>query len=177
MQSHAARLVVIPVLMLGLVVLAACGGSSGARPPATAPASPPAAGPAPSSHPLQGEWRLVTYEAIAADGSRTRQPVTGRMSVGPAGNLQLNAQVTRQGQEPFVLDYSGRAVVDQRAQMLRVEGANVPAPPGGAPANLTAAVSLDRSRHYQLSGDLLTVTAIESGTARPVATAVWRRQP
>lgn len=175
-MSSSARMLRGSVVALALTTLAACGGSSGARPPVAAPPAAPAPGTDVTGHQLRGTWRLVTYETIAPNGERTRHPVTGRMTIDPSGRVTVRAQLERQGQPPFVLDYTGQAVIDSRSQMLRVEGASVPRPPSGAPPNVVSAVSLDRARHYQLSGNLLTVTALKAGSKRPVATVVWERE-
>lgn len=156
------------------IVLSGCGGASRPRPAAAGAVQPAGGTDQQVRRQLEGQWELVTYETIAPDGSRAPQPVSGRLSYDPSGTLSVRAQFRRQGGAPIVLDYSGRAVIDPRAQRLRVEGANVPAP-AGAPADAVAAVSLDRPRHYQLQGNLLTVSALEPGSNRPLATAVWRR--
>lgn len=175
MRSRSALIVLLSSGAVS-IVLAGCGGASRPRPAGTGAVQPAGGADQQVRRQLEGRWELVTYETIAPDGSRTPQPVSGQLSFNPSGTLSVRAQLRRQGVPPFVLEYSGRAVIDPRAQRLRVEGASVPAPPG-APANAVAAVSLDRPRHFQIQGDLLTVSALDPGSNRPTATAVWRKTP
>ncbi|HEX6211299.1 MAG TPA: hypothetical protein VF136_11015 [Methylomirabilota bacterium] len=166
----------LSVLLIPVVVsvLAGCGGGSRPRPAGTGSVPTGGSDVDQVRRQLQGTWELVTYQTFAPDGSRNDQPVSGRLSYDGSGTLRVHAEYRRQGRAPFVLDYGGRAVIDPRAQRLRVEAASVPRPPGGE-ETVVAAVSLDRPRHYQLQGNLLTVSALDAGSGRPVATAVWRK--
>jgi hypothetical protein len=174
-MRHRSRFAVSASVLSMVVMLAACAGAPRQRPVRMGPVTQGADSVEGARRLLQGDWSLASYETIAPDGSRATHPVTGLLTYDEFGNLSLRAQLNRDGQPPAVLEYRGRAVIDARASMLRVEGVQYTERPTGVSPEITEAVSLDKPRHYQISGDVLTLSALDPATRRPTAVVAFRR--
>jgi len=129
---------------------------------------------------LEGRWTLVSFEVFPPGREPIQVKGSGMLVYDAYANLSVEirtdeatrAALTRVG-VPFengVISTSGRTVIDMDGRTLTYifEGA----PPIGASAGPLAT---NRPRHWQVDGDLLTLTT-KDDSGNNLSVAVWRRQ-
>lgn len=120
---------------------------------------------------LEGNWMLTGFEVLTGPNAGTL-PVVGQLTYDAYGNLSAVARITRSGQAPEVIEYSGRAVIDVRAGTLRLDGIEYTRRP--TEATLQAA-GLEEPRRYAFAGPVLTLSVVgPDGT--PTARVTWTRR-
>jgi hypothetical protein len=120
---------------------------------------------------LEGNWMLAEYELLSGPAAG-KQPVVGQLTYDAYGNMSVLARIDRPGQAPEVIEYSGRAVIDVRAQTLKLEGIEYKRRP--TEATLQAA-GLEEPRHYAFTEGTLTLSVM-GADAKPTARVVWKRR-
>jgi hypothetical protein len=133
---------------------------------------------------LEGRWGLLSFEVMPPD----KPPITvkgqGTLTYDGFGNLNVEIRVDPETADRLAavgipsekgrLSTSGRTVVDMQARTLTyvLEGApKFGSPAYGAPSGPLA---LNKPRHWQVEGDVLTLTT--NGTdGKPVSVAKWRK--
>lgn len=120
---------------------------------------------------LEGNWMLTGFEVLTGPNAG-KQPVVGQLTYDAYGNLSLLARIDRPGQAPEVIEYSGRAVIDVRAQTLRLDGIEYTRRPTAATLQ---AAGLEEPRRYLISPTTLTLSVVgPDGT--PTARVSWTRR-
>jgi hypothetical protein len=120
---------------------------------------------------LEGNWMLADYELLAGPNAG-KQPVVGQLTYDAYGNLSVVARIDRPGQAPEVIEYSGRAVIDVRAETLKLEGISYKQRPTAATLQ---AAGLEEPRHYMFSNGALTLSVL-GADGKPTANVVWKRR-
>ena len=114
---------------------------------------------------------LTGFEVLSGPNAG-KQPVVGQLTYDAYGNLSMLARIDRPGEAPEVIEYSGRAVIDVRAQTLRLDGIEYKRRPTAATLQ---AAGLDEPRHYVISPTTLTLSVVgPDGT--PTARVSWTRR-
>src|SRR2546423_119338 len=125
---------------------------------------------------LEGTWTLTSYE-VYRDGKRQRVPASAHLSYDNFGNLTMTGELARPGAgetRPVLLNYSGRAVLDVATRELRLLG--MVQSGDAVPSSVVEATSPENVRHYDIRGDVLTLTVL-SGKGKPTAASAWKKQP
>lgn len=117
---------------------------------------------------LEGNWMLTDYEVLTAG----KRPVVGQLTYDAFGNLSVLARIDRAGQAPEVIEYSGRAVIDVRAETLKLDGLTYKQRPTAATLQ---AAGLEEPRHYAFSDGVLTLSVL-GADGKPTAHVVWKRR-
>jgi hypothetical protein len=120
---------------------------------------------------LEGNWMLTEFDVLSGP-SAGKQPVVGQLTYDAYGNLSLLARIDRPGQTPEVIEYSGRAVVDVRAQTLKLDNIKYKHRPTAATLR---AAALDEPRQYAFVDQSLTLSAI-GADGKPTARVVYKRR-
>jgi hypothetical protein len=122
---------------------------------------------------LEGSWALVSLDMVAANGAR--QPVTasGRLTYDAFGTMTIRGVIEDPAlKDKLVLDYHGRIVIDTTRLEFRAVDLEADRP---VDLDRLEAISPDKVRRYELSGDSLIVTYLD-GSGNPAAVARWRRE-
>jgi len=121
---------------------------------------------------LEGNWMLTGYEVLSGP-SAGKQPVVGQLTYDAYGNLSVLARIDRAGPTTAeVIEYSGRAVIDVRAETLKLEGIEYTRRPT---VTTLQAAGLEEPRHYAFSEGTLTLSVI-GPDGKPTAHVVWKRR-
>jgi hypothetical protein len=128
---------------------------------------------------LEGRWSLVSFEVFPPGGPPILLNGTGSLVYDSYGNLKMELRTdgataellaaagipTRQG----VITEEGRAVVDMQNRTLTYV---IPGdPPIGAPSG---ALATNRPRHWQVEGDVLTLTTKDSD-GKTLSVGRWQK--
>lgn len=128
---------------------------------------------------LEGRWSLLSFEVFPPGKPAIQVKGAGTLTYDAFGNLQIEirvdkatgSQLEQQG-IPITdgrLSISGRTAVDMQRKVLTyfLEGQ----PPLGAPSNPLA---LNRPRHWQVDGNILTLTT-NGDDGKPVSVGRWEK--
>jgi hypothetical protein len=122
---------------------------------------------------LEGSWTLETATLYDATGAGRTVKAAGLLTYDKFGNMTVQGSVPDdQAKTSIPLDFSGRIVIDPaRHQFYSADLAGEGATSSAAPL---AAVSIDKVRRYEIAGDILTVTYLDTA-GKPTAVVTWRR--
>jgi hypothetical protein len=122
---------------------------------------------------LSGRWQLTSLTIYSTSGQPTTVPAEALLTYDDYGNLTIRGQLKDpgSGEAPPILHQSGRAVIDPGKKQLRLMDTG-----GDAldPSTVSDAISYDRIRLYELSGQELKLTTIDANGNR-TATTVWKK--
>jgi hypothetical protein len=128
---------------------------------------------------LEGRWSLLSFEVYPAGGQATPLPSAGTLTFDDFGNLSIEIRVDQAGflvlekagipSDQGVLSTTGRVFLDMQQRTLRYVVGDKPVT--GAESGPLAA---NRPRHWQVDGDLLTLTTKDDG-GKPTSVAKWKR--
>jgi len=121
---------------------------------------------------LEGTWNLQSLEVVDARGGHRNVKASGRLMYDAFGSMEVKGVV----EDPalsgtLVIDYQGRIVIDTvRLQFYPADlVSDRPADP-----DQIIAISPEKVRRYQLSGDSFVVTYLDKA-AKPTAVIKWTR--
>jgi hypothetical protein len=129
---------------------------------------------------LEGRWTLLSFEVRPPGQSPIALKGSGTLQYDEYGNLQMDvradqatvALLERAGVSTTngVVSTTGRTVLDLQAKTLtyQLEGQ----PP---PAAATGPLALSRPRHWQIAGNVLTLTTL-GDDGRPLAVGRWMKE-
>ncbi len=119
---------------------------------------------------LQGRWKLVSVETYEA-GKAVKHEAAGELTYDEYGNLVIRAALTDvpAGEQASLLRYEGRAVIDTQNRRLVLQDMK-----GTGSEALPASVAQNNVRYYEFEGNLLKLTAKDSG-GKPTATITWQK--
>jgi len=128
---------------------------------------------------LEGRWSLQSFEVFPPGQAPIKVPGNGTLLYDEHGNLDMEIRADESAVQPLrragietnngVLSNKGRTVVDmqQRTLTFVMEGQ----PPLGAPSGPLA---LNRQRHWQVDGNVLTLT-VNGDDGRPLSVGRWTK--
>ncbi len=124
---------------------------------------------------LEGNWELLSAEAIDPQGVATARKATGRLTYDAYGNVAIAAKLADTEQPASsvsgLLAFSGRAVIDTAKNRLVLQDLEKRLPSGEP---LPAEVSADKVRYYVIDGDSLTLT-VKDAQGVTTAKTTWRK--
>lgn len=171
----AARIALVGVT----VICAGCAAAPRERPVKMGPVETGAGTLAAARKYLEGRWSLISYEIRPPGQAPIELKGAGTLSYDEYGNLNMEIRVDPELSTALtaagittnngVISTSGRTVVDMQARTLTyvLEGQQGAAAAGGP-------LSPRRPRHWQVDGDVLTLTT-KSDDGQPVAVGRWRK--
>jgi hypothetical protein len=126
---------------------------------------------------LEGTWNLERFDVMDTSGRLVPVKAQAVLVYDAYGNLRVTGglQEPMPGASPFqpraMLDYSGRMVIDPDRSEFRLQD-----PEGKTPVDpdLAEAIGQQRVRHYEIIGDQLTISYLNSDGGI-VATTTFRR--
>ena len=100
---------------------------------------------------LEGSWSLVSLEVVDASGNRRPVKASGQLTYDAFGNMTVRGVIDDPAmRDAIVLDFDGRIVIDTRRREFRAADITPERP---IDQDLTAAISPDKLRHYELTLD------------------------
>lgn len=162
----------LPIVLLA-VVLAACAPSPRQRPIRTSPVEAGAGSLAEARKQIEGTWTLTSFTSWVPEGKEHAIKANGRLTYDAFGNLELAgafedpADKARAGEQS--LEFKGRAVIDPAKKLIVLADVKGNVPTAAVPEEM----SPDRVRHYEVTGNTLTLTTREG--ERMLARTVWER--
>ena len=118
---------------------------------------------------LEGNWELVSYDVLGADGKATAMTGAGTLSLDAYGNLNLEARAETKAGKVLPMSMQGRIVIDPAQQSFAL--ADVDASGQPVPA---VQVSPDKRRFYSFDGDVLRIE-VRDAAGKATARSSWRR--
>jgi hypothetical protein len=126
---------------------------------------------------LEGRWTLESFEVHQTGKAAIKVNGQGTLLYDDFGNLTMEIHADKAGADLLkqsgieiqndMISTSGRTVVDMQNKTLAyvIEG---------QPKNATGPLAMNRLRHWQVDGDLLTLTT-KDDAGNPVSVGRWRK--
>ena len=124
---------------------------------------------------LQGDWELVSIEAVDAVGKATPRKATVHLKYDEYGNLGITGKLldTDEPQTSVsgLLAYTGRAVIDPGKNRIVLMDVQSRLPSSEA---IPAEVSPDKVRYYDIQGNMLTLT-VKDASGVTTGRTTWHK--
>jgi hypothetical protein len=131
---------------------------------------------------LEGRWTLESFEVHQAGKPPLALKGTGILNYDDFGNLKMDIRADQATSDLLraagiemrdgVIATEGRTVIDMPNKTLTyfLEGQRSATTTGGGP------LAMNRPRHWEVTGDVLTLTTLDDAGA-PAAISKWKRTP
>jgi hypothetical protein len=128
---------------------------------------------------LEGRWTLESFEVYPPGKAPITLKGSGVLSYDEFGNLKVDIRTDQQTSDQLraagidirdgVISSNGRTAVDLQNRTLTyvIEG---------QPPTATGPLALNRPRHWQVDGDMLTLTTMDDNGS-PLSVGRWRKSP
>ncbi len=175
MPSHS---VARSIPLVALLITAACTGGPRTRPVVGGPVAAGTGSLAEARKYLEGRWTLESFEVFPPGRAPVTVKGTGVLTYDEFGNMRMEIrtdQATSDGLRSVgidvregVLSTDGRTAVDLQNRTLTyiLEG---------QPPAASGPLALNRPRHWEVAGNLLTLTT-RGDDGKPVSVGRWRKQ-
>jgi hypothetical protein len=121
---------------------------------------------------IEGTWTLESLEVVDAAGARRPVKAGGQLTYDAFGNMTIRGVIEDPSlRDKIVLDYTGRITIDTVKHEFYPANLQSDRP---VDAVEIAAISPDKVRRYELSGNSFVVTYLDAQT-KPTAIARWKR--
>ena len=169
---------VVRMIGVGLVVaaVAGCSGAPRQRPVEMGPVDEGAGSLAAARRFLQGRWALESFELYPAGKPPITLKGAGTLSYDEFGNLKIEIRADQASSDLLraagvdirdgMISSDGRTAVDMESRTLTYVVPGQTALPGP--------LALNRPRHWEVAGDLLTLTT-KDDSGKPSSVGRWRK--
>jgi hypothetical protein len=166
------------ILTVGLIPAAACTGSPSQRPVKLGPVAEGAGSLTAARKFLEGRWTLESFEIYPAGKPPMTLKGSGTLTYDDFGNLRMEIRA-----DQAASDALRAAGIDIRDGVIATDGRTAIDIPnktltyviqGQAAAAGTGPLATNRPRHWQVEGDLLTLTT-KDDAGKPAAMSRWRK--
>jgi hypothetical protein len=177
MSNQAWRSAAVAALLSGAI---ACAASERQRVVSMGPVPTGAGTTAAARKFLEGRWVLESFIVSPPGGTPITLKGSGVLNYDDFGNLEMNIKADEASSDLLraagvvmpdgVISTSGRTAIDVQNKTLTyvLEGQNSAMKTGGGP------LSPNRPRHWEVTGDVLTLTTRDEGGA-PLSVSRWKR--